>query len=348
MTKRILITGGAGLVGSNSAVYYAERDCDVIVLDNLMRSHLFGYKKESVEYNWNFLAQYSNIKRIKGDVRNENDVYSAIGDGVDVIIHAAAQPGVPSSVRMPKEDFSINAYGTLNILECTRRICPKATFIYCSTNKVYGENVDKIPLIELEKRYGYEKISGITEEMPIDHCGHTPYGASKYVGDIYTQEYAHIYCMKTAVFRMSCIYGTRQFGFEDQGWVAWFIIAALTDAPITIYGNGKQVRDLLYVEDLIRAYDLFIENEIKHAVYNIGGGSQNTISLLEFLDILEEELDKKLEVKFSDWRASDQKVYISDISKIKKNLNWQPKIKIREGVKKLIVWIKEHNNNYGF
>jgi len=339
---KILITGGAGLVGSHTAEYYAKKKgYDIVILDNLMRSQLFRYDRESVEYNWGFLSQYSNIKRIKGDIRNEDDVYKALGDGVDIVVHTAAQPGVPSSVRMPKEDFSINAFGTLNVLECTRRICPKATFIYCSTNKVYGENVDRIPLKELEKRYAFDGVKGISEQMPIDHCGHTPYGVSKYVADIYTQEYAHIYGMKTAVFRMSCIYGTRQFGFEDQGWVAWFIIATLTNKPITIYGNGKQVRDLLYIDDLVEAYDSFVKSDLKHAVYNIGGGLENTISLLEFLDTLEHELEKKPKFTFSDWRPSDQKVYISDISKVKKDLNWEPKINLEEGMKRLISWVKD-------
>jgi len=144
----ILVTGGAGLVGSHTAEFYAKRGEEVIVLDNLMRSQLFGYKKESVEYNWHYLKKYSNIKLIKGDVRNEKDVLEALGKGVDVVIHTAGQPGVPLSVRIPKEDFSINAFGTLNVLECVRQKCPQAAFIYCSTNKVYGENVDNIPLEE--------------------------------------------------------------------------------------------------------------------------------------------------------------------------------------------------------
>ncbi len=339
---RILITGGAGLVGSHTAEYYAKRGDEVIVLDNLMRSQLFGYDKKSVEYNWNYLAKYKNIKKIKGDVRNEEDVLKAIGNGVDVVIHTAGQPGVPLSIRIPREDFSINAFGTLNVLECLRQKFPKATFIYCSTNKVYGENVDKIPLIEKKKRYIYDGAEGVSEKMSIDHTGHTPYGVSKYVGDIYTQEYARIYGMKTAVFRMSCIFGTHQFGFEDQGWVAWFVIAALFNKPITIYGNGKQVRDLLYVTDLIGAFNKFIKSDLKHAVFNIGGGPENTISLLEFLDILEKETGKRSKITFSDWRLSDQKVYISNISKVSKELNWQPKINPQEGMKKLISWVKEN------
>ena len=341
MSQRVLVTGGAGLIGSHAAEYYAKNGYELVILDNLMRSQLFGYDKESVEYNWNYLAKYPNIKRIKGDIRNEEDVEKALGEGVDIIIHTAAQPGVPSSVRMPKEDFNINAFGTLNVLECARRICPKVTFIYCSTNKVYGENVDKIPLNELDSRYVYEGAEGISEKMPIDHCGHTPYGASKYTGDIYTQEYAHIYGMKTAVFRMSCIYGPRQFGFEDQGWVAWFIIAFLTDQPVTIYGNGKQVRDLLYIDDLVEAYDKFIKSDLKHGVFNIGGGTENSISLLEFLETLEKEMEKKSKVTFSSWRPSDQKVYITDISKVKEALGWKPKIKPKEGIKKLISWVKD-------
>lgn len=339
---RVLITGGAGMVGSHAAEYFSSKGAEVIVLDNLMRSNLFGYSKESVEYNWNYLSNFDNIKRIKGDVRSEEDLRRAIGDGVDVVIHTAGQPGVPLSIRIPKEDFSINAFGTLNTLEVTREISPNATFIYCSTNKVYGENIDEISLEEKETRFCFKDVQGIDEKMRIDHTGHTPYGASKYVGDLYTQEYAKIYKMKTGVFRMSCIYGTRQFGFEDQGWVAWFIIATLTSQPITIYGNGKQVRDVLYVDDLIEAFDAFIDSDIRHGVWNIGGGPSNTTSLLEFLDFLEKDLSKKPEIKFADWRPSDQKVYISNIEKIKNELNWQPKTSFHEGVRKLINWVKEN------
>jgi len=337
---RILVTGGAGMVGSHTAEYYAQRGEKVVVLDNLMRSRLFGYDKRSVEYNWRYLRRYRNIKMVKGDIRNKKDVLEAVDKGVDVVIHTAGQPGVPLSMRIPQEDFSINAFGTLNVLECLRKKSPKATFIYCSTNKVYGENVDKIPLAERKTRYVYKRAKGISEDMTIDHTGHTPYGISKYVGDLYAQEYAYLYGMKTAVFRMSCIYATRQFGFEDQGWVAWFVIAALLNKPITIYGDGKQVRDLLYVTDLIKAYDKFINSNLKHGVFNIGGGIKNTLSLLEFLDILKKKTAKMPKITFSDWRASDQKVYISDISKIKKELGWQPELSVEQGIKKLITWVK--------
>lgn len=343
---KILVTGGAGLVGSHCAEYFALKGDKVIALDNLMRSKIFGFDKHSVEYNWNYLKKYKNIIRIKGDVRNEKDVLKALGGGVDAVIHTAGQPGVPSSVRIPREDFSINAFGTLNVLECTRQVNPEAAVVYCSTNKVYGENVDKIPLREMKTRYGYEGVSGVSESVLTDLTGHTPYGVSKLTGDLYVQEYAHIYKMKTAVFRMSCIYGARQFGFEDQGWVAWFIIASLFNKPITIYGNGKQVRDLLYATDLVEAFDKFIKAKSRHELFNIGGGKDNTISLLEFLELIKIETGKKPKIKFADWRPSDQKVYISDISKIKARLNWQPKTSVQAGVEKLFKWVRGNESYF--
>ena len=340
---RILITGGAGMIGSHAAEYYAKRGDEVIVLDNLMRSKLFGYDMKSVEYNWKWLGQYEGISRVLGDVRNEDDVNTALGAGVDAVIHTAGQPGVPLSIRIPKEDFSINAYGTLNVLERVRAVCPEATFIYCSTNKVYGENVDALPLVEKETRYAYKMGDGVSESMSIDHTGHTPYGASKYVGDLYTQEYARIYGMKTAVFRMSCIYGTRQFGFEDQGWVAWFIIALLRGKPITIYGDGKQVRDLLYVDDVVRAYDMFIKSDIQHGIYNIGGGVKNTTSLNEFITFLQGEVGSEFEMAFADWRPSDQKVYISNIDRVSEALGWAPSVSPHDGYRKLIKWVRDND-----
>src|SRR4030042_791835 len=322
---RILVRGGAGLVGSHAAEFFALNNPKnkVIVLDNLMRSKIFGYDKDSVEFNWNYLKKFKSIERIKGDVRNDKDVAKAIGKGVDVVIHTAGQPGVPSSVRMPLEDFSINAFGTLNVLEATRKKSKDTIVIYCSTNKVYGENVDKIPLLEQGKRYIFGGTKGVSEDMCTDLTGHTPYGVSKLVGDLYVQEYSHIYKMKTGVFRMSCTYGTRQFGFEDQGWVAWFIIATLFNRQITIYGNGKQVRDMLYVDDLIDAFHAFINSKLERGLFNIGGGPQNTISLLEFVDELKRLTGKNPKVNFADWRPSDQKVYITDTPQLEKTLGWR-------------------------
>ncbi|MCM8793286.1 MAG: GDP-mannose 4,6-dehydratase [Candidatus Omnitrophica bacterium] len=339
---KILITGGAGLVGSHCAEYFAKNGYEVVIFDNLMRSKLFGYNKESVEYNWNYLGKFKNIKRILGDVRNEEDLKKAINKGVDVVIHTAAQPGVPSSVRMPGEDFNINALGTLKVLECLRQISPQATFIYTSTNKVYGENVDKFPILEKKTRYVFKNIKGISESLPTDLTGHTPYGVSKLVGDLYTQEYAHIYGMKTGVFRMSCIYGIRQFGFEDQGWVAWFVIATFLKKPITIYGDGKQVRDLLYVTDLVEAFEKFIKSDVRHEVFNIGGGQENTLSLIEMVKFLEKKTKTSPKINFSEWRPSDQRVYISDITKVSRVLKWKPKVNPEEGIERLLFWVKKN------
>jgi len=345
---RILITGGAGMVGSHSAEIFALKNPKnkIIVLDNLMRSKIFGYDKNSVEFNWNYLKKFKNIECIKGDVRNDKDVAKAIGKGVDVVIHTAGQPGVPSSVRMPKEDFSINAFGTLNVLEAARKKSRETIVVYCSTNKVYGENVDKLTLAEQEKRYTFKDVAGVNEDMCTDLTGHTPYGVSKLVGDLYVQEYSHIYKMKTGVFRMSCTYGTRQFGFEDQGWVAWFIIATLFNKPITIYGNGKQVRDMLYADDLVDAFQRFINSDLERGLFNIGGGPDNTISLIEFLEELEILTGKKPKIKFSDWRPSDQKVYITDTSKLEKTLDWKIKTPVKEGIKKLTEWVKENKSYF--
>ncbi len=344
---RVLVTGGAGLVGSHAAQFYADKGDEVIVLDNLMRSTLFGYSRESVEYNWNYLGEFKNVKRVKGDIRQEEDVKKALGRGVDAVIHTAGQPGVPLSMRIPKEDFSINAYGTLNVLECTRQVSPEARFIYCSTNKIYGENVDAITVTEEEKRYAYKSKKGVPEEMGVDLTGHTPYGASKYTGDIYTQEYGRMYGMKTAVFRMSCIYGIRQFGFEDQGWVAWFVVANLTGQPIVIYGDGKQVRDLLYVEDLIGAFDKFLAAGKTHEVYNIGGGPRNTVSLLECIEITEKKTGIKFrKTEYKDWRPSDQKVYVSDIKKVSSSLDWKPTVTPEKGLEKLIKWVGDNTKYF--
>lgn len=343
---RVLVTGGAGLIGSHTAEYYAKKDFRVIVLDNLARSKLFGFNKKSVEYNWNYLKNYKNIVRVKGDVRNRKDVLEALGRGVDICIHTAGQPGVPSSLRIPLEDFSINAFGTANVLECLRKKSRGATFIYCSTNKIYGENVDRFSLLEKGSRYVYKDIKAISEDLAIDHSGHTPYGVSKLAGDLYAQEYAHMYKIKTAVFRMSCIYGTRQFGFEDQGWVAWFVIASLIKKPITIFGDGKQVRDLLYVTDLVEAFDKFARSNLNHAVFNIGGGVKNTISLLEFIEKIERLNGNKVKVDFKDWRPSDQKIYVSDITKISKALVWKPRIDIDNGLRKLTDWVKNNKDKF--
>lgn len=339
---KVLITGGAGMVGSHAAEYFAGKGEKVIVFDNLMRSRLFGYDKKSVEYNWRYLAKYKNIKRVVGDIRNPKDLKKVLTNNIDVVIHAAGQPGVGFSIENPEEDYSINAFGTFNVLEHVRKTCPQAVFLYCSTNKVYGENVSALPLLETDTRYCLRDGKAIDENFKIDLTSHTPYGVSKYTGDVYTQEYAATYGIRACAFRMSCIYGTRQFGFEDQGWLAHFLISNITERPITIYGDGKQVRDVLFVHDLIRAFELFIKSDLRNEVFNIGGGPDNTISLLEFIKEIEAKTEKKMKLNFSQWRPSDQKVYISCTDKIEKALKWKASVSPAKGMDYLIEWIKSN------
>lgn len=337
----ILITGGAGMVGSHVAEYFAQGNNSILVYDNLMRSRIFGSDKKSVEYNWNYLKQYSNVVCQKADIRDLATLRkSFIEFKPDVVIHTAGQPGVRFSLDNPREDLEINAVGTFNVLEVMREINPKGTFIYCSTNKVYGDNVNRHDLLETPTRYRFKNIIGIDEAESIDHTGHTPYGISKLSGELYVQDYAQTYGLKTGVFRMSCIYGSRQFGFEDQGWVAWFCIRFMQNKPLTVYGDGKQVRDVLWVGDLVNAFRGFIDSDLQHGVYNIGGGQDNTLSLIELINILKEESGRTVPVTFTDWRPFDQKIYISNITKVKKSLQWKPTTTPREGIKRILQWIK--------
>ncbi len=344
---RVLVTGGAGFVGSHVAEYYARLGDEVVVFDNLSRAKILGKDESNALFNWDYLKEnYRNIGLVKGDIRKSAEIEAVVKD-VDVIIHAAAQTAVTTSVMDPRTDFEINAVGTFNVLEAARRSGNDPAVVYCSTNKVYGENVNKISVRESISRYEFNDAAfkdGISESYLIDSCEHTPYGCSKLAGDLYVQDYGHLYGLDTGVFRMSCIYGTRQFGVEDQGWVAWFTIATLLERPITIYGDGKQVRDVLYVSDLVKAYDAFLNRrrQVRGCVVNIGGGIGNTLSLLELLKILEDLTGKRSKLTFSDWRPSDQKVYISDISKAEEVLGWEPKISPREGVGMLVDWVGEN------
>lgn len=345
---KVVVTGGAGFVGSHVAEYYAGRGAEVTVIDNLGRAEIFGSKVKNTDFNWNYLKGIGRVELVKKDVRDFNAIKDYFKDA-EIVVHAAAQTAVTTSVIDPATDFTTNAMGTFNVLEAARLANTNPKIVYCSTNKVYGENVNKIKVEEEEKRYKFEEKfnKGIPESFSTDLCGHSPYGCSKLTGDIYMQDYFHQYGLRTGVFRMSCIYGTRQFGIEDQGWVAWFVIAALTGQEITIYGDGKQVRDVLFVSDLVRAYDLFVESGLKHGIFNIGGGVENTLSLLELLDLIKEETGSIVKPKFSGWRPADQKVYISNIRKINEELNWQPETDVKTGVKKLINWVNENKKLFG-
>jgi len=343
---KILVTGGAGFVGSHVSEYYAKRNEEVVVYDNVSRAKLLSYSTSNAMYNWNYLKNNYNITLIKGDIRDAGQLEKASKDA-DVIIHAAAQTAVTTSVLDPRTDFEINALGTFNVLEAARKA--GAAVVYCSTNKVYGDNVNKIQVKERDTRYEFDDKNfrkGIPEFLSTDLCEHTPYGASKFSGDVYVQDYALRNEIDAAVFRMSCIYGTRQFGVEDQGWVAWFTIATLLGKPITIYGDGKQVRDMLYVTDLVAAFDAFVRKrgKIHHGVYNMGGGTRNTMSLIELLEYLKEITGKSSKIAYDVWRPSDQKVYISDITKVNKELRWKPEVGSKEGVKKLVEWVNENKS----
>jgi CDP-paratose 2-epimerase len=339
----VLVTGGAGFVGSHVTEYYAKKGNNVVVFDNLSRSELLGKSVGQPNYNWNYLKNnYSNVELTKGDIRNFEQL-KFISKDIDVIFHTAAQTAVTTSLIDPRTDFEINAMGTFNVLEIAR--LNDAVLVYCSTNKVYGENVNAIPIKEQKKRYYFaeEKYSdGIPETFSIDSCGHSPYGCSKLAADLYVQDYAHTYGLKTGIFRMSCIYGERQFGVEDQGWVAWFMIATLTNKPITIYGDGKQVRDILHVTDLLQAYDSFVVSNLKHGIFNMGGGTKKSISLLELIDLIKELTTISPTITFADWRASDQKVYVSNVSKAKSLLNWTAKVTPREGIIRLQKWVSSN------
>lgn len=345
---KIFISGGAGMIGSHCAEHFAkDRRNRVVVYDNLMRSKIFFSKKKSVEYNWHYLHRYKNIDFWKNDIRDCAAVDKCFRKyRPDIVIHAAAQPGVRFSLDNPREDFTINCTGTVNILDALRRHNPRGTLIYCSTNKVYGENINNIPLGKMPTRYVFKGVRGVSENQSVDHTGHTPYGVSKLSGDLYAQDYARIYGIKTGVFRMSCIYGTRQFGFEDQGWIAWFSICYLSGSRISIYGDGKQVRDVLWVEDLVDVYNRFIKSPLKNGVFNIGGGPGNTLSLLELVSHLNEITGRKVKIQFEDWRKFDQKVYISDISKAKKILKWSPAVSPREGIERMIRWLQTNRKIY--
>lgn len=343
---KVIVTGGAGFIGSHVSEFYAKKGEEVEVFDNLSRAQLLGYDDSNAVYNWNYLKKYENIKLVRGDVRNAESIKESAKDA-DAIVHTAAQTAVTTSLSDPRTDFEINAIGSFNVLEAARLSKNNPCIVFCSTNKVYGDNVNRIPVRDKGKRYEFadDKFrNGIPETFSTDLCEHTPYGASKLAGDVYVQDYAQRSEVDAAVFRMSCIYGTRQFGVEDQGWVAWFTIASMLGKPITIFGDGRQVRDVLYVADLVRAYDAFIQNRdrIHHGVYNIGGGPDNKMSLLNLIEMLKEITGRTSPISFDKWRPSDQKVYISNISKAALELGWRPNVSPKDGVTKLAEWIKEN------
>lgn len=333
MKDNYLITGGAGFIGTNLADHYLSNDKQVTIFDN--------FSREGTEENVRWLKeQHGNrLQIVRGDVRWPDAEFSSLVEESEVVFHLAAQVAVTTSVINPIEDFEINARGTFNVLEAVRQSASKPIVLYSSTNKVYGK-MDDLYVVERDGRYAYEELeTGVPVTRPLEF--YSPYGCSKGCGDQYVIDYARIYGLNTVVFRQSCIYGPHQFGIEDQGWVAWFAIRAMQGLPFTIYGDGKQVRDVLYIGDLIAAYDAAITNieKTRGRAYNIGGGPQNTLSLLELVTLLEEQFGRNLQYDFDDWRPGDQLVFISDLRKASEDFDWTPRISAVEGVANLVDWL---------
>lgn len=310
---KILITGGCGFIGSNVAQAFLKDRHHVTLYDNLSRPNVYRNLMWLILHN-------TRIKFIQGNVEDQEKIEQVIKDlEIDVIFHFASQVGVTASILDPRFDFNSNVVGTFNVLEGARKSDKKPMIIFASTNKVYGD---------------FETNKPISEKQPLSFC--TPYGCSKGAGEQYVLDYSRIYDIPTVVLRMSCIYGTRQWGTEEQGWLAHFMFSKHQDKPITIYGDGSQVRDVLFIDDYVRLCKLLVENKDKVSgeAFNIGGGPENQISVMEAV--------KKIgnEYKFEDWRPSDQRFYVSDIDKVKKVLGWKPEIGVEEGLKKLQEWVK--------
>jgi len=341
---KVFITGGAGFIGTNAAEHYLKNGDEVVLFDNLSRN--------GSEANLQYLRDSfgNNFEFVKGDIRDASDIELALeySSNVDRILHLAAQVAVTTSVVDPRRDFEDNEFGTFNVVEAVRKYKDKfdinPVLIYASTNKVYGKMED-VGVVEKDRRWSFENLPcGVSETRNLDF--HSPYGCSKGAADQRVMDAARIYGLDTIVMRQSCIYGQRQFGVEDQGWLAWFTIAQALGKQITVFGDGKQVRDVLWVNDLVNAYDLVAQNidVTRGQVYNIGGGWKNTLSLLESFGLLETYANKKIPLNFEDWRPGDQKVCIMDITKAKRDFGWEPKVNPSEGMLRLYRWVQRNRD----
>jgi CDP-paratose 2-epimerase len=338
---RALITGGAGFIGSNLAHRLIREGHEVVVYDDLSRA---GTDKNVA---WLRAEHGAAWRLVEADVRDFPALRDAAADA-DVIYHMASQVAVTTSVSDPRQDFEVNALGTFNALEAARLSGRDPAVLYASTNKVYG-GMEEVGVVEARTRYAYRDFPyGISEAQTLDF--HSPYGCSKGAGDQYVRDYARIYGLPTVVFRQSCIYGPRQFGIEDQGWVAWFVIAAVTRQPITIYGDGKQVRDVLWVDDLLDLYQVALDRLDVAAgqVYNVGGGPDNQLAVwTELGSMLEALLGHEVPVSYSDWRPGDQRIFVADVRKAQQELGWTPKTGVEEGVRRLYEWVVSHRDLFG-
>ena len=333
---KVIITGGAGFIGCNAASRYLRRGNQVILVDDLSR--------KGVEQNLEWLKDQGHLTFFKIDIRNEREIADLFQNHKDaeLILHLAGQTAVTTSVLDPRSDFQSNAIGTFNVLEGVRRAGITAPFIFSSTNKVYG-GMEEVKVVQQNKKYIYaDKPQGISEAQNLDF--HSPYGCSKGAADQYVRDYHRIYGLNTVVFRQSCIYGYRQFGIEDQGWVAWFMIASQLRRPIIVYGDGKQARDILFIDDLLDAFDAAAAhiNKATGRVYNIGGGPENLMSLLELIDYIEDKQGAPVNYTQDEWRAGDQRIYMSDVSLARKELDWSPRVDYKQGLGLLYDWISSN------
>jgi len=328
--SRWLVTGGAGFIGANTVSTLAELGHEAVIFDNLSRA--------TTSLNLEWLAERADV--VRGDVRDPGAVEGVFRDRgpFDVVLHLAGQVAVTTSVADPATDFQTNAAGSFAVLEATRRMSPEAVFINASTNKVYGQ-LEQHAIEEQPKRYVDATVpEGVSESTPLDP--HSPYGCSKATADVYTLDYARIYGLRAVSLRQSCIYGPRQFGVEDQGWVAWFAMARRLERPVTIYGTGKQVRDLLHVEDLVRLYLRVAERpECAGRAYNVGGGPRNTLSLLELLDQLDDWRPAAAPPRFAEARTGDQLVFVADCSRAAADFGWRPEISVADGLPDLLAFV---------
>jgi CDP-paratose 2-epimerase len=340
----VLVTGGSGFIGCNLADRLAREGRHVIVLDSLKRP---GTERNA---SWLLSRHPERVSMIRGDVRDEAAVREAVRDA-SAVFHFAAQVAVTTSLVEPRDDFSVNVGGTFGILEALRRRKKLSPFIFASTNKVYGDLADLS--LELEDT-GYRPLDpevaahGVAEERPLDF--HTPYGCSKGAADQYVLDYARSFGLPTALLRMSCIYGPRQMGTEDQGWVAHFLLCALRDEPIVVYGDGHQVRDILFVDDAVDAYLALWRDihQLSGRAYNLGGGPANAISLRTLIGFIESELDRRIRTVHQDWRAGDQRYYVSDTRRAQRELGLARPRPWREGVSQLLEWLRRKNEQTPF
>ncbi len=323
--RSVLIFGGAGFIGSNLARHLLERtDAAVHIFDNLSRAGVH----RNLEWLRKVSAGTGRLRVTFGDVRDVRLVEKAV-ERAGEIYHFAAQVAVTTSIVDPRLDFEVNLGGTFNILDAARRSSHSPFILFTSTNKVYGD-LGLGPPLASQSRYSYPEHCGVSESQPLNF--HSPYGCSKGAADQYVRDFGHMYGLPTVVFRMSCVAGPRQFGTEDQGWVAHFLYSALQHKPVVIYGDGRQVRDVLCVHDVVRAFEAVRRNVGITAgqIYNVGGGPGNAVSLLELIDRIEKKIGYRLEYTLESSRPGDQLVYLTDYSKIYRHTGWKPEIDLQE------------------